>query len=214
VCSSDLGKTLGHKGWVPMGVSAMLGSAGLAEGDVEQVKVGYDPTILPRGQVDALVGFISNEPGQLEAAGEDVTVWEPKDFGIPGSIGSYAINPAFGESHPTAVEDFLRAVFHAYEYCAAEEHVEECIELQHEQAGPDSDPEHETAVWTKEVSVIADNPLPGGFGVPDLDNVGALAGLISEYGGLAVDAEEAQGWFTTAFAEAVVEDGQAIWPAP
>lgn len=209
------GKTLGQKGLVPIGVSAMLDKAGLAKGDLKEVKVGYDPTILPRGKVDALVGFISNEPLQLEAAGTPVTVWEPKDFGVPGSLGAFAANPGFLKKHPTAAQDFLRAVFKAYQYCAQPAHVDECIGYQHDKAGADSDPEHETAVWKKETEVAAASPLPGKFGSIDLDNVKALAGVVTEYGGQQVSPDEAVTWFDDSFSDAVVgEDGTVVWPAP
>ncbi len=207
------GKTLGQKGWVPVGVAAMLGQAGLALDDLTEVKVGYDPTVLTRGQVDALTGFISNEPNQLRDAGEDVTVWEPKDFGVAGSIGSFAANPSFAADHPTAVEDFLRAVVHAYDHCV--EDADECLGYQAELAGADSDPEHEKAVWATETQVVADNPLPGKWGSVDLDNVTSLAGIISEYGGVAISSQDAVSWFSNDYADAVVDDsGSVIWPAP
>lgn len=209
------GKTLGQKGWVPVGVSAMLDKAGLAPDDVKQVKVGYDPTILPRGQVDALVGFISNEPLQLEAAGTPVKVWEPRAFGVPGSLGAFAANPSFLSDHPTAAQDFLRAAFKAYQYCAQDAHVKECLGFQHDQAGADSDPKHETAVWRKETEVVAGSPLPGKFGSIDVDNVKALAGVVSQFGGQQVSPDQAVGWFDDSFSDAVVgDDGQVIWPAP
>ncbi|MEU0265746.1 ABC transporter substrate-binding protein [Nocardioides sp. NPDC006303] len=209
------GKTLGHKGWVPVGVQAMLAEAGVDMAKVKQVKVGYDPGVLPRGQVDALVGFVSNEPNQLKEAGEEVAVWEPTDFEVPGSLGAYSVNPAWAEKHPTAVEDFLRAVFKAYTYCAAPDHVEECIGYQHDLAGAESDEKHETAIWRTEVEVAADNPLPGGFGSVDPDNVAALAGVVTAYAGQKVTPEQAASWFDTSFAEAVVDDNdKVIWPAP
>lgn len=209
------GKKLGQKGWLPMGVAAMLGKAGLSTDDVEQVKVGYDPSILPRGQVDALTGFISNEPNQLEAAGEDVKVWEPQEFGVPGSLGAMAVNPDFAAEHPTAVEDFLRASFRAFQYCADSAHVDECIGYQHDVAGAESDAEHETAVWTTESAVVADNPLPGKFGSIDPGNVKALAADVNTYLGMDVDPDEATSWFDSSFADAVVDDsGAVIWPAP
>ena len=209
------GMTLGQKGWVPVGVSAMLDKAGLKKGDVKEVKVGYDPTILPRGQVDALVGFISNEPLQLEAAGTPVKVWEPKDFGVPGSLGSFAANPDFLKQHPTAAQDFLRAVFKAYQLCAAPAHVAECIGYQHDKAGAESDPTHETAVWKKETSVVAGSPLPGKFGSIDKDNIAKLAGVVTQYGGVQVDPSAAATWFDNSFSDAVVgADGSVTWPAP
>lgn len=209
------GKTLGHKGWVPVGVQAMLAEAGVDMAKVKQVKVGYDPGVLPRGQVDALVGFVSNEPNQLKEAGEEVTVWEPTDFDVPGSLGAYSVNPAWAKKHPTAVQDFLRAVFKAYTYCAAADHVEECIGYQHDLAGAESDEKHETAIWRTEVAVAAQNPLPGRFGSVDPDNVAALAGVVTAYAGQKVTPEQAASWFDTSFAEAVVDDKDTvIWPAP
>jgi NitT/TauT family transport system substrate-binding protein len=211
------GKTLGQKGWVPVGVAAMLAQNGveLGEGGVKEVKVGYDQTILPRGQVDALVGFISNEPLQLAAAGTKVTVWQPKDFGVPGSLGSYAANPTFLREHPTAAQDFLRAVFKSYQYCAEDSHVAECIGYQHDRAGAQSDPKHETAVWRKETQVVAGDPLPGKWGSVDLANVRKLAGVVSRYGGVSIAPAEATRWFDGSFADAVVgDDGKVVWPAP
>lgn len=209
------GKTLGHKGWVPVGVQAMLAEAGVDMTKVKQVKVGYDPGVLTRGQVDALVGFASNEPNQLKDAGEDVKVWEPTDFDVPGSLGAYSVNPAWAKKHPTAVQDFLRAVFKAYTYCAASDHVEECIDLQHDRAGAESDPKHETAIWRTEVKLGADNPLPGKLGSVDPANVSALAGVVSTYAGQKVTPEQAASWFDTSYAEAVVDGhDKVIWPAP
>ncbi|GAB7005151.1 ABC transporter substrate-binding protein [Nocardioides sp. AN3] len=209
------GKTLGQKGWVPVGVSAMLDKAGLKQGDLKEVKVGYDPTILPRGQVDALVGFISNEPLQLAAAGTPAKVWEPQDFGVPGSLGAFAANPDFLAKHPTAAQDFLRAAFKAYQYCADASHIEQCIGFQHDRAGADSDPQHETKVWQTETKVVADNPLPGRFGSIDARNVAKLAGVVTQYGGVKVTPSQAAGWFDSSFSDAVVgADGTVIWPAP
>src|SRR3546814_6873415 len=109
------GTILGHKGSMPVTVQAMLAEAGADLDTIEQVVVGYDPSILTRGQVDSLTGFISNEPNLLAAAGEDVTVWRTYDYDVPGSLGALAVNPEFADEHHTAVEDFLRATFHASE---------------------------------------------------------------------------------------------------
>ncbi len=208
------GKKLGYKGFMPPAVQAMLVKAGVDYAGLKKITVGYDPTILPRGQVDALTGFISNEPLLLKAAGDDVTVWQPSKYGIPSSIGSFAVNPGFAQAHPDAVEDFLRATFHAYDYCADAAHVDQCISIQHGFAGAADDATHEKGVWTTEVQTIADNPLPGGFGTVDLDNVGKLASLISTYGGVKVVAATAKAEFDNTYVDAIMKDGQVIWPAP
>jgi putative hydroxymethylpyrimidine transport system substrate-binding protein len=208
------GKPVGQKGWLPLSVSAMLAKAGVEGDAIKQVKVGYDPSILPRGQVDALTAFVSNEPNQLKKAGEKVTVWQPKDFDIPASLGSFAVNPDFAAKHPTAVEDFLRASYKAYAYCADDAHVKECLGYQKKVAGAESDTEHETEVWKTETAVVADNPLPGKFGSVDLDNVRSLAGVVATFMGADVTADKAVAWFDNSFTDAVVgTDGAVIWPA-
>lgn len=210
------GKTVGHKGWVPLSLTAMLAENGVdVAKDVTQVKVGYDSSVLTRGKVDALTGFLSNDVLQLEAAGAKVKVWQPTEFGIPDSLGALAISPEFGQKHPTAAEDFLRATFKAFQYCADEANVDQCIGYQSDLAGAESDPKQSKGTWTTEVKLAADNPLPGKFGSVDLANVDAMAGVLTESGGQKVTGEQAQSFFTTAFADAVVgDDGKVIWPAP
>jgi hypothetical protein len=56
--------------------------------------------LVKQGGLEALTGFISNEPNQLKAAGRDITVWQPVDYGIPSSLGAVAVNPAFAGEHP------------------------------------------------------------------------------------------------------------------
>ena len=118
------GGALGYKGAMPPQITAMLDNAGVDLDEVKQVGVSYDPTILPRGQVDALTAYKSNEPLQLAASGDDVTVWDPESFGIKGTFGAVVANHHFAAEHPTAVSVFLRASFHALAYCS--EHEAEC----------------------------------------------------------------------------------------
>ena len=210
------GKTLGEKGSVPLAVQAMLIKAGVDWDSLKLVKVGYDPSVLPRGQVDALTGFASNEPKQLEAQGEDVKVWQPADYGVPGSIVTLATNPEFAQDHPTVVEDFLRAAFKAYQYCAQPDHVKECVGFVGDYEGPQQfDEQHENAVWTTEVQVGKDNPVPGKWGSIDLANVRKLADLMTRYADQKVTPEQAVAGFDGSYADKVVDtSGKVVWPAP
>ena len=206
------GKTLGFKGYMPIALQAMLEKAGVDFKSLKIVKVGYDPSVLPRGKVQALTGFVSNEPLLLEAAGTKPTVWQPSTYGIASSLGAFAVNPAFAAANPEAVQDFLRATFHAYVYCSLPANVDACIAIQHKYAGADDDATHEKGVWTTETGVVAANPLPGGFGSIDENNIAELADLISTYGGQKVDAATAQSFFDPSFAEAIAPNGQVQWP--
>ena len=56
-----------------------------------------------------LPGFKSNEPLQLAAAGIPFKLYDPADYGIPGSFGVLYTNSTFLADFPTAAEDFMRA---------------------------------------------------------------------------------------------------------
>lgn len=209
------GSILGHKGDMPPAVQAMLDNAGVDVASLQQVVVGYDPSILPRGQVDSLTGFISNEPNLLEASGDEVTVWRPYDFDVPSSLGALAVNPEFAAEHPTAVEDFLRAALHAYDYCS--ENGEECVGYAAELSGEGYDAAHNLKIWQTEIDIIAESKAAdANLGALDLSNIETLVAMLTEYSllenELTVDA--AQAMFDTSFIENIYADGSLIWPAP
>ena len=209
------GTILGHKGELPSAVQAMLDNAGVDVASIQQVTVGYDPSVLPRGQVDSLTGFISNEPNLLEAAGEEVVVWRPYDFDVPGSLGALAANNAFAGDHPTVVEDFLRASFHAFEYC--EEHAEECVGYAAELSGEGYDAAHNEKIWQTEVGIIRDSQAEGAnLGAIDPaecrgDRRDARHVLVLEH---ELTPEDALAYFDTGYVDAISADGAVVWPAP
>jgi len=207
------GETLGYKGYMPLALEAMLDKEGVDFASLKKVTVGYDPTVLPRGQVQALTGFISNEPLLLKADGDKVRIWDPATYGIASSLGSYAVNPAFAQAHPTAVEDFLRATFHAFQYCSQTAHVDQCISIEHGYAGPTDDAAHEKQVWLTESGVAAKAPVPTGFGTVDMKNVAQLAPMVTQYAKTPVSASQAQSYFTNKYVDAISKDGRIVWPA-
>ncbi len=106
------GSTIGIKGALPSAVAAMLAGEGLIEGtDFETVLLdGFDP--VAHMAVDTIVGmpgWKSNEPGALERAGVPFDLYDPAEFGVPGSFGIIYTSQAFLDEHPSAVEDFMRA---------------------------------------------------------------------------------------------------------
>lgn len=208
------GTILGQKGALPTTVEAMLDEAGVDVDSIQQVTVGYDPSVLPRGQVDSLTGFVSNEPNLLEAMGEEVAVWRPYEYEVPSSLGAMAVNPEFADEHPTVVEDFLRAAFHAYDYCL--DQAEECVGFAAELSGEGYDPEHNQRIWSTETEVIAETAADRPLGTVDLENVAAINAMLAEYGLLEAPLadDEASGLFDPAVVEAITADGELVWPAP
>ena len=152
--------------------------AGVTWSSLRIVREGYDPTVLPRraGGLAALTGFVSNEPNQLKAAGYKVTVWQPVKYGIPSSLGAMAVNPAFAQAHPTAVEDVLRAAIHAYDYCSATPAAAaQCVGYTAALSGPAYDTTLNEAIWTTETQVVRANPTPGQpLGGIDRANIGKI----------------------------------------
>jgi ABC-type nitrate/sulfonate/bicarbonate transport system substrate-binding protein len=207
------GTILGQKGDMPPAVEAMLTSAGADVASIQQVVVGYDPTILPRGQVDSLTGFISNEPNLLKAQDFDVTVWRPFDFGVPSSLGTIAANPAFAAEHPTAVEDFMRASLHAIEYC--DDNTEECVDFAAVRSGEGYDSVHNVRIWHTESELIAENqPADRPLGLVDDANVEAISKFLVDTAQVAEEPADVASYFDNRFVENIYDGTTLIWPAP
>lgn len=213
------GKLVGDKGYFPAAVRAMLIKAGVKWNSLQVVKEGYDPTVLPRKQngLEALTGFISNEPNQLKALGDKVTVWQPVKYGIPSSLGAMAVNPAFAKAHPTAVQDILRAALHAYSYCSASTHASQCVGYAAALSGATYDTKLNKAIWETETQVVKDNPTPGQpLGGIDLGNVSKIVDMLHQFSIIpaSVTSQDAAGWFDDSYINAIYKGDTLIWPAP
>ena len=204
------GKTLGHKGSLPAPLRAMLVAKGVDVDAITLVEVGYDPSVLPRDQVQALTGYKSNEPLLLAGMGEDVTLWNPEDVGVVGSFGALAVNPAFAQEHPQAVTDYLRAVAHAFAYC--EDNAAECVALAADLAGAGYDTAQNEAIWATEVGLVTSSTPEGSpLGFLDADLTAAEGETLIGSGELASvpDASEA---FDASFLEAIYDGTELQWP--
>jgi NitT/TauT family transport system substrate-binding protein len=157
-----VGKTLGYKGAVPAYVLSMLKSDGVAREQIKAVSVGYDPRVLDGKKLDALTVYKTNEPYIMEKLGIKVRLIDPGQFGGETSFGVVAVNGKFAEEHPTAVEDFLRALSRAHEY--ALQHPEEALKVLESRSESGYDLEAETNRWAVESKLVQDN-LHEGHGV-------------------------------------------------
>jgi ABC-type nitrate/sulfonate/bicarbonate transport system substrate-binding protein len=63
--------------------AALLAANGIDESDVTVVPIQYDPSVLVNGDVDAMIGYISNEPITLEAQGYEVVQMGFAENGLP-----------------------------------------------------------------------------------------------------------------------------------
>lgn len=190
------GTTIGVKGRLTSGVAAMLLQAGLREGeDFDTVLLdGFDPTV--HMEVPGIVGFPgykSNEPLQLEAAGIPFELFDPADYGIPGSFGVLYTNAAFVDEHPTAAQDFLRAAMRGLADAVADPAEAAGIAVDAINANGNAmflSPDGETARWAVESRLVAESNGASPLGVPELDRLTeevATYAAIGMFGGTAPD---------------------------
>lgn len=205
------GTTLGHKGSLPAPLRAMLVTAGVDVGSITQVKVGYDPTVLVRGQVQSLTGYKSNEPLTLAAAGDEVTQWNPEDYGVVGSFGQVIANPAFAQAHPTAVQDFVRVLLHAHDLCQTE--LQQCVQAAADKSGSGFDAAHNQQVFETESALVASS-TPVGQPVGFVDPAALRAeGEVLVGSGELKAVPDLTSTFDDSYLRAVVgSDGAVVWP--
>ncbi|MDE3724861.1 ABC transporter substrate-binding protein [Nocardiopsis sp. N85] len=206
------GKTLGRPGMLGAPLEAMLLAADVDLDAVEQVETGYDPSILPRDQVQALAAYRSNEPNQLDAMGEEYTEWLPEDFGVVGSFGVMGANSEWAAENPTVVEDFLRAIGKAFEHC--QENGQECVEqaATFDETG-EYDVEHNLKVWESESELVrASTPDDSSPGYIDLSLTEAETSNLVDNGVLD-EVPDLEPLFEPHYLESVYVAGNITWPA-
>jgi NitT/TauT family transport system substrate-binding protein len=182
------GGTLGYHINVTPAAVAMLDKAGV---DVSKVKMvlltSFDPTVVTRGQIDAAVGFASNEPLQLKAAGTPFNEFKPGDFGIKGTYGVMQFNRTFYNKHKAAVADFMRADLRALDYCIR--HKVECVRYMSHlaaaaQQGAAFPYGRQLATWNFESQYVTNSKI-GGYGVQTIPEWQVEYQEVLKYGKLA-----------------------------
>jgi len=94
-----------------LGLKAMLAEMGLALEDITLATIGFTQvSALQNNQVDAVMGYVNNEPIHLESLGETVyTRTLGPAFSFPG-VGLMT-SRTFFEKNPDLVQKFLKATF-------------------------------------------------------------------------------------------------------
>lgn len=207
-----VGKTIGYHGALPANIQAMLKQSNIDPTSVKGVSVGYDPTVLSSGKVDALTVYKSNEPYMMEKMGLDVALIDPGQFGAETSFGVLAVNNAFAEANPTTVEDFLRAVSKAHSYAAS--NIDASLKVLASLSDSLYDLPTEMNRWTVESGLVEQAKLPG-HGVAwqsdeqwlrEIEMLSA-AGIIKEQ--MPVD-----NVMNNAFIHSIYNGEALIWPQP
>jgi len=213
------GKTIGVKGDLPPSIVAMLNQAGLQRGkDYKEVLLdGFDPVAQLKANIDALPVYKSNEPGQLDRAGVKYRLFDPVDYGIPGSFGVIYTTPSFLTQHPTAVQDFVRAALKGYADAVADPASAVAIAIKDINAAGNQNflsAAGETFRWQQESATVAKGTAPGAL--PGLIDPGVFAAEVSAYAkaGLFPNGPPStDGTYDADVAAGVVRGGTLIWPS-
>ncbi|MFB2582889.1 ABC transporter substrate-binding protein [Herbiconiux sp. P15] len=209
------GLTAGFKGAIPPQISAMFLEEGVDPSTINWVSVGYDPTILPNDQVQALTGYKSNEPLALKAQDYDITEWDPAEYGIESAFNTQIVNNTFKEEHPTAVEDFLRASLYTYNWInESDANLDEALGYAEALSDAGYDLESSKARWAEEVSLV-ESSQPDGLpiGGETVEQWTPEADMLVQFElvGSEPDVEAA---IDPSFIEAIYDGTELIWPAP
>lgn len=215
------GATIGVKGKLPPSVAAMLGQAGLIEGDdYDTVLVeGYDPAAhIAIGSIAGFPGYKSNEPGALERAGIDFDLFDPVTYDIPGSFGVIYSSKGFVDDNPTVVEDFMRATMMGLADAIADPNaaVAAAVALINQGGNPNFlSEEGERFRWTTDSKLISDlTPDGTGYGVPDAAGLQNELDVYADYGLFGDgDTPNATDYISMVLDQVYDDDdGQVIWP--
>ena len=214
------GKTIGVKGDIPPSIVAMLNQAGLVRGkDYKEVLLdGFDPVAQLKTGIDALPVYKSNEPGQLDRAGVKYRLFDPADYGIPGSFGVIYTTPKFLADHPTAVQDFVRAAFKGYADAVADPAGAVQLSINQINAAGNQNfltSQGETYRWQQESATVAKGTPPGS--PPGLIDPATLAAEVAAYAKAGVfrnGTPKTDGTYDADVAKGVFAGDTLIWPAP
>ncbi len=209
------GKTVGYKGAVAPQFSAMFLDNGVDPEKINWVSVGYDPTILPQGQVEGLGAYKSNEPKALAMQGYEVTEWDPDAYGIHSSFNTQIANKTFAEANPTAIEDFLRASFKAYNWILEDEaNFDQALQWASDLSTAGYDiPKSKVRFQTEIDLVAASQPAGTGFGTQSDAQWQQEADMLVRFG-LVKTAPDVTTAMSTTYIDAIYDDaGELIWPA-
>ena len=209
------GKTVGYKLAVAPQISAMLRTAGVDPATVNWVAVGYDPIILARGNVSGLTVYRSNEVDDLRSRGYQVREWDPQDYGIRSTFNTQIANVGWAKAHPTAVQDFLRASLHAYDWITnSRGNLDRALGFAQALSTAGYDIASSRRRWQTEAALVAAHQPQGtGIGWQDAGQWQPEADMLVRYK-LVAHAPDLAAAQDDSFIAAIYHGTKLIWPAP
>jgi putative hydroxymethylpyrimidine transport system substrate-binding protein len=182
---------------------------------IEWVSVGYDPTILPNGQVQGLGAYKSNEPKALARKGFEVVEWDPASYGIKSSFNTQIANSEFAAAHPTVIEDFLRASFKAFDWInESDANLDTALGYAAALSDAGYDLESSKVRWQTEIELInASQPEGTPVGWQSAEQWQPEADMLLRFELIKAPADAATAQ-SNAFVAAISSGADLVWPAP
>lgn len=106
---------------------AMLAGTGVTENDFQLIPQNNDYSLLTRGEIDVVSGYITNEPYYYKEQGVEINIINPKNYGISFYGDMLFTSQQELQKYPGRADRFLRASLKGWSY--ALEHPEELIQL-------------------------------------------------------------------------------------
>lgn len=149
-------------------IDAMLMKNNLPEDQYKKFNYDGDIHKLINKQVDAIYGYVSNEPYQIQLLGEDVNIFSPQEYGIDFYGDGLVTTQHELDEHPERIKKVRRAVIRGWHY--AIEHPEEMIQYTQTLTTHNPAPfsiEHQRYEAKKTIELIDAKYIPLGFTSPD-----------------------------------------------
>ncbi len=114
------GKRIGYQGHERYVLESMLNDQGMTINDVKPVVVGFDPTLLVAGKVDAYLAYITNEPIEL-ALGHHlkVNIIKASDYGYDFYSDVLFTTDSVIKNHPDLVRKVVSVMDRGWKYAMA-----------------------------------------------------------------------------------------------
>jgi NitT/TauT family transport system substrate-binding protein len=120
--------------------TALLHTQGIDPTEVTMVPADPSLSALTSGEVDAQMGYVTNEPVQLRQQGYDVNLILPSDYGIDLYSNAIFTREDTIATKPDVVERFLRATLQGYEEAMSDpEHAAQLAVERNDELDPDGE---------------------------------------------------------------------------
>ena len=199
-------------GTLNAGLQGILVFGGLGPDDYTVANRGFNPFVIT--EFDAIAAFRSNEPDTLNNGGVPVRIFRPEDYNSVGTFAGIQMSTEFARLHPTAAEDWVRAVVMATDW--AIQNPEATVRISETLSeGGFFEFEHELFRFNEEVKLsLASTPEGHNFGAIHAATVAQEISAMRRFGILEGGLDLTR-LYTNAYVDAAYDDaGNIIWPGP